>query len=102
MEDEDDIQLHSSDTRLLCMVNAWATVIGDWIPEAKSDMLRHLDEFLYPDIQHVGWNSDVDDCFNLDTGVADADCLKDVAENSCFAPSVIGSIVGREINEYGR
>ena len=39
-EDGDDhydstviISLHSSDTRLLCMVNAWATVVGDWIPQ---------------------------------------------------------------------
>ena len=65
-------------------------------------MIDHLEAFLYPDVQ-VGWNEDVDSCFDLEgNGSSDIDCLYDVAETSCFSPSVIGSIVGRQVNEYGK
>ena len=33
------------------MVNAWATAIQDWIPEATEDILSHLDEFMYGTMQ---------------------------------------------------
>jgi hypothetical protein len=96
----ESINLHSSDTRLLCIVNAWATVVGDWIPEATADMMEYVKNFMYTDVQ-AGWNSDVDKCFNLDNGTANVECLQDLAEKSFYSPSIVGSIVGRQINEYG-
>ena len=88
----------------LRMVNAWATVIQDWIPEATEDILAHLDEFMYYANVSAGYNADVDSCFDLADadGSVDESCLYQVAQESCFAPSIIGSIVGRQLNEYGK
>jgi hypothetical protein len=88
----------------LRMVNAWATAIQDWIPEATEDILAHLDEFMYYANVSAGYNADVDSCFDLADadGYVDESCLYQVAEESSFAPSIIGSIVGRQLNEYGK
>ena len=84
------------------MVNAWATVVQDWVPEATMDMVAHLNEFMYPDVK-LGYDDTVDACFDISNGgSADNACLLDVAESTCFTPSTIGSIVGRQVAEYGK
>jgi len=96
------IQLHSSDLRLLCMVNTWAAVIEDWIPEATEAISDYVETFMYPGIE-LGYNSEVDACFDLTgDGSSNNDCLYEVASESCFAPSIIGKIVGRQLNEYAK
>lgn len=94
------VSLHNSDTRFLCMIHSWSTVVEDWTPLGKERLLAHLQDFQYPDLQ-PGYNSTVDSCFNLLDGTVDPDCLYNVAHSSCFTPSVIGSIVGRQVQEYG-
>ncbi len=106
-EDDDTgaekIHLHSSDSRLLCIVNSWATVVGDWIPpDGAMDMYSHLKEFMYPDVQ-IGWNEEVDECFGMESekkkedkdetmngvAIANRTCLVKVAEKHCYLPSII-------------
>lgn len=96
------VDLHTSDARLICMANAWATVVQDWLPEAAEPLLGLLQQFAYPDIQ-PGYDADVDACFDIDgDGAADRDCISTVAASKCFSPSVMGSIVGRQLTEFAR
>mmetsp|Transcript_26657 Transcript_26657/g.37568 ORF Transcript_26657/g.37568 Transcript_26657/m.37568 type:complete len:541 (+) Transcript_26657:113-1735(+) len=95
-----DITLHTSDTRLLCIVNAWATVVDDWVPEAAEPLLGLLQAFEYPDVQ-IGFDPEIDSCFE-DGGVGNISCLENIAQDRCYRPSTIGSIVGRQVTEYAR
>ena len=99
--DGQSISLHSSDVILNCMVNTWATVVHDWMPEHTSSMLKYLQDFKYADIQS-GFDASVEECFNLDDKSDHIDCLYTLANDSCFAPSVVGSIVGRQVHEHGK
>jgi len=96
----ESISLHSSDVILNCMVNTWATVVHDWMPEHASSILKYLQDFKYADIQS-GFDDNVEECFNLEDMKSNRiDCLLAVANTSCFAPSVVGSIVGRQVHEH--
>lgn len=83
------------------MASSWATVVQDWIPDGTGVMMEHFEAFMYPNIE-LGYNAAVDSCFDLMDGSANTTCLYEVAEDSCFSPSVIGSIVGRQVNEHAK
>ena len=98
---EIDIELHNSDTRLLCMANAWATVVKDWVPEAEEAMMNYIQAFQYPGITDSGYNPQVKACFDKE-GNANMKCLTKLAEDDCFAPSIMGAIVAQQVSEYAR
>lgn len=97
-----DVDLHTSDARLLCMVHSWATVVRDWVPEAVPTLMGVINSYGYLGVSDT-YNKDVDDCFNINTdGAADKTCLVDAAVNECYSPSIMGAIVARQLTEYAR
>ena len=119
--DEVRFDLHTSDSRLLCMVHAWTTVTRFWIPEAVHpllDVLNMLGMGPAADTVDVDLNfdPDVDRCFDIagmqtawddkeggllhtQQGI-DAGCLRHVARRNCYSPKIVGKIVARQIHQY--
>uniref|UniRef100_A0A7S1FQU0 Vanadium-dependent haloperoxidase NapH1-like second helical-bundle domain-containing protein n=1 Tax=Corethron hystrix TaxID=216773 RepID=A0A7S1FQU0_9STRA len=99
------VNLHTSDSRLMCIVNAWLTVVEDWVPEALDPMLGYADQFQYFLPKSHGFDPDVDACF-FDNDITNenerAKCLETLAQEKCYAPSTVGKIIGRQVTEYGR
>jgi len=98
------VNLHTSDSRLMCIINAWLTVVEEWIPEALDPLLGYVDQFQYFLPKAHGFDPDVDSCFfdNLEDDTERARCLENIAQEKCYAPSTVGKIIGRQITEYGR
>lgn len=101
VKDEFNIEFHATGTRLLCMVHAWAAVVKDWQPDAYEPLSGILTTFGYQDVDY-GFNEDVDDAFNLNTGRFNPSKLSKVAANNCYSPKIMGGIVARYVTEYGR
>jgi len=96
-----DVNLHTSDTRLMCMASSWAVVVQDWVPEASQAVMGYLQAFQYPGITDGGYDSRVMACF-VENGVEDTVCLTDFAEEECYTPLVMGAIVAQQVSEYAR
>jgi len=95
------VELHNSDTRLICMASSWATVVDDWVPEASEAIMEYLQEFQYPMGVIDGFDPRVSSCFDKE-GEADTSCLVDLAEEECYSPMIMGAIVGQQVAEYAR
>jgi len=95
------ITFHASTPRLLCMVHAYAAVVDDWHPEAKTTLAGVLSAFQYQDVSY-GFHSDVDVGFHSDTGEANKNLLLDIAAQHCYNPQIMGAIVAKQMTEYGR
>ena len=103
---KETISLHNSDTRLLCMVNAWATVVEDWVSEAAQPVLGIISDFKYPGVSN-GYSDSVNTCLSNhgETGndhYLQKECLLVLAESNCYSPSIMGKIIGHQITEYAR
>mmetsp|Transcript_5313 Transcript_5313/g.5920 ORF Transcript_5313/g.5920 Transcript_5313/m.5920 type:complete len:751 (+) Transcript_5313:127-2379(+) len=96
-----DITFHASTPRFLCMVHAYAAVVDDWHPEAKTSLAGVLSAFQYQDVEY-GFNTDVDVGFHADTGEANKNVLLDIAARHCYNPKIMGAIVAKQMTEYGR
>jgi hypothetical protein len=121
--------LHNSDSRMLCMVHAWAALVDDWVPEAAPSLLGVLGAHGYSVTR--GFNQQVDQCFMVDSmmnspdcsqgnkylnskkcfpeepdyvaaGSVTGSCLHDVALQHCFSPAIMGAIAARQVAEYAR
>lgn len=95
------LNIHSSDARLLCMVHGWATVVLDWVPEAYPSLSGVQYSLGYRGIV-PGYNSTVDEAFDLATGDPDRAALGTLAEGSCYSPRTMGAIIGRQLTEYAK
>mmetsp|Transcript_27224 Transcript_27224/g.55708 ORF Transcript_27224/g.55708 Transcript_27224/m.55708 type:complete len:601 (-) Transcript_27224:126-1928(-) len=93
--------LHSSPTRLLCMVHAWAAIVNEWIPEAQPTLSAVLRTHGYKNVEY-GFNDEVDAAFDIATGVPILEVLGQVAASNCYSPKIMGAIVARQVTEYGR
>ena len=103
-EYEQTIDLHTSDSRLMCIVNAWLTVVEEWAPDSLDPLLNYTDTFQYYLPKPRGFEPDVDECFfdNPNDEIEKKMCLQNLAQQNCYAPSTVGKIVGRQVTEYGR
>lgn len=104
IEDGKTADLHTSDSRVMCIVNAWLTVVEEWVPDAVGPLLGYVDQFQYYLPKPHGFDPDVDACFfdNLDDEAGKKRCLESLAQENCYAPSTVGKIMGRQVTEYGR
>jgi len=97
----DNIIFHDSTPRLLCMVHAYAAVVKEWHPEAYTPLSNIISAHGYEDVSY-GFNSQVDNTFNMQTGEVDKRELIDIAAQHCYSPKIMGAIVARQLTEYGR
>lgn len=95
--------MHTSSIRQLCMVHAWATVVDDWVPEARETLEGVLSGLGYENI-HFGYNEEVDAFFEISgTGeISNMAGLTALASDNCYSPNIMGAIIGRQVTEYAR
>jgi len=96
-----EIIMHASTPRLLCMVHAWAAVVEDWHPEANTTLANVLSAFQYQDVS-FGYNAEVEVGFHAETGEANKNVLLEIAAENCYKPKIMGAIVAKQLTEYGR
>ena len=90
------IVFHSSATRQLCMVHAWATVVLDWFPNSYPSLSGMLGAFGYN--VTYGFNPEV----NAAVAEEDLHTIKSIAATNCYSPKIMGAIIGKQVTEYGR
>ena len=97
------VPLHTSDTRLMCIISAWATVVKDWVPESYKPLISYINDFRYTGIGYGGYDPDINKCFDDEfDGKPNLQCLQKIAQDECYAPSVMGAIIGHQLAEYAK
>jgi len=95
------IDYHTSSTRLLCMVHAWAAVSEEWDPNTKASLSAVLDPFFGTLDLTYGLMEEVEDLF-FNSGKPKKAAAKQYAADNCYSPKVMGQIIARNVVEYGR